>query len=227
MEKIPGKKVTPLWIVAAFVTLTEAILGIAVTQVQGGVQIALTIFVITFGIFVAVAFFLILWNRPYVFYPPSEYKDSDPTRFVEAMKKGMNKFELNLDHLNDQLNLARNEIVNEAVHDVGVASEGARQQVELAVSNQMEKLRKHVTKLQEVAGEIKVEFIGMEGIRKKVLEFLKSDDYHPMTSYGIAQRLEIEVPDVKDALQTLEKDRAIISSLSGKFRIYEINSSTK
>lgn len=79
-------RVTPLWIVAAFVTLTEAVLGIAVTQVTGGVQIALTGFVIVFALLVSGAFFFILWNRPYVFYSPAEYGGTDPKHFVDAMR---------------------------------------------------------------------------------------------------------------------------------------------
>jgi hypothetical protein len=86
-EVIPTQsRVTPLWIVAAFVTLTETVLGFAVTQVTGGVQIALTCFVIIFALLVAGAFFFILWNRPYVFYSPAEYAGADPKHFVQAMK---------------------------------------------------------------------------------------------------------------------------------------------
>jgi len=82
----PKWKVTPLGIVAAFVTLTEAVLGFAVTQVSGGVQVALAAFFIVFALLVAGAFFAILWYKAYVFYPPSEYGDSDPTKFIDAMK---------------------------------------------------------------------------------------------------------------------------------------------
>lgn len=88
-EQLQGKlgpRITPLWIVAAFVTMTESVLGYALTQVDGGVQIALTAFVISFAILVAGAFFVILWNRPYVFYPPSEYGDKDPKAFVDALR---------------------------------------------------------------------------------------------------------------------------------------------
>ncbi len=81
-----GPRITPLWIVAAFVTMTETVLGYALTQVDGGVQIALTTFVISFALLVAGAFFVILWNRPYVFYPPSEYGDTDPKAFVDALR---------------------------------------------------------------------------------------------------------------------------------------------
>jgi hypothetical protein len=79
-------KITPLWIVATFVTLTETVLGVAVTQVTGGVQVALTCFVIIFAVLVASAFFAILWSRPYVFYSPSEYGETDPRGFIDAMR---------------------------------------------------------------------------------------------------------------------------------------------
>jgi hypothetical protein len=82
---IPSK-ITPLWIVAAFVTLTETVLGMALTRVNGGVQVALTCFVILFALLVAGGFFLILWNRPYVFYSPGEYGNTDPKGFIEAMR---------------------------------------------------------------------------------------------------------------------------------------------
>lgn len=95
-----GGKITPLWIVAAFVTLTEAVLGYAITKTEGGVQIALTVFVICFALLVFGAFFLVLWFKPYVFYPPSEYFDGDPKKFVEAMRPPENR-------VADQIQLAQ------------------------------------------------------------------------------------------------------------------------
>ena len=83
-QKNESRWITPLGIVAAFVTLTESVLGIALTQVSGGVQIALTVFVIVFALLVAFAFFLILWFRPFVFYSPSEFGDHNPKEFIDA-----------------------------------------------------------------------------------------------------------------------------------------------
>lgn len=85
----PKGRITPLWIIAAFLTLTEAVLGYAVTQTTDGVQIALTCFVIGFALLVAAAFFVILWNRPFVFYSPSEYGSIDPKTFISAMKSSI------------------------------------------------------------------------------------------------------------------------------------------
>lgn len=76
--KTPRLRLTPLGIVATFVTLTEAVLGLALTQVSGGVQIALTVFLIVYAFLTAGSFFLILWFRPYVYYSPSEFENSDP-----------------------------------------------------------------------------------------------------------------------------------------------------
>jgi hypothetical protein len=79
-------QITPLWIVAAFVTLTEIVLGYAVTKTTDGIQVSLTVFVILFALSVAGVFFVILWNRPYVFYAPSEYGSVDPKSFIDAVK---------------------------------------------------------------------------------------------------------------------------------------------
>jgi len=68
------------------VALTETVLGIALTQVSNGVQIALTVFVIVFPLLVAGGFFFILWHRAYVFYAPSEYGNVDPEQFMSAMR---------------------------------------------------------------------------------------------------------------------------------------------
>lgn len=81
------KVLTPLWIIALFLSLAETILGIAVTQTSGGIQVSLTVFVLSFPVLVAIGFFAILWNRPYVFYSPSEFGALDVLRYVEAMQR--------------------------------------------------------------------------------------------------------------------------------------------
>src|SRR5437588_3100276 len=81
------KPITPLWVVALFVSFTEAVLGVAVPHTQGGIQIALTIFVLAFPVLIAVAFFLILWFKPYVFYPPTDFGDQiNVLDYVSAMR---------------------------------------------------------------------------------------------------------------------------------------------
>jgi phage replication-related protein YjqB (UPF0714/DUF867 family) len=81
------QRMTPLWVISLFVSLTEVVTGIAVTKATGGVQVALTIFVIAFPMLVALGFFLILWFRPYVLYPPTEFSGgTDVAAYVRAMR---------------------------------------------------------------------------------------------------------------------------------------------
>ncbi len=84
----PNSSMTPLWVISLFLSLTEVVTGIAVTQATGAVQVALTVFVIAFPALVASAFFAILWDRPHVLYPPTEFAGgADIESYVGAMRR--------------------------------------------------------------------------------------------------------------------------------------------
>jgi len=86
--ELEKRAITPLWVISLFVSLSETVLGIAVTQTSGNIQAALTAFVIGFPLLIAGAFFVILWNRPEVLYAPTEYgKETDVTSFAKAMRR--------------------------------------------------------------------------------------------------------------------------------------------
>lgn len=84
----PHTKMTPLWVISLFLSLTEVVAGVAVTQTTGTIQVALVAFVIIFAVLVAVMFFVLLWFRPWTFYPPSEYANVDVQQYVEALRGG-------------------------------------------------------------------------------------------------------------------------------------------
>ena len=80
------RRLTPLWVISLLVGLTEATLGVAVTQTTGAVQVALTIFVVVFPVLIAAGFFAVLWYKPYAFYAPSEYgKQVSVEQYVQAI----------------------------------------------------------------------------------------------------------------------------------------------
>lgn len=82
------RAMTPLWVISLFVSLSETVTTIAVTQATGNIKVALTSFVIVFPVLVGSAFFAILWARPYVLYPPTEFGgQTDVTKFVDAMRR--------------------------------------------------------------------------------------------------------------------------------------------
>lgn len=74
-DRISDQKrvLTPLWIIALFISLTETVLGVGVIQTSGGIQIALTVFVLSFPLLIAGTFFFTLWKKPWVLYAPTEY----------------------------------------------------------------------------------------------------------------------------------------------------------
>lgn len=97
-------RLTPLSIIAMFLSLSEAVGGFAATQTEGGLQIALGSFVILFPIGIAVAFFYILWDRPYVLYPPREYGGkTDVAKYVDAMRQRSSKEAALLDGLDKRI----------------------------------------------------------------------------------------------------------------------------
>jgi len=82
------KPITPLWIISAFVALTETVVGVSAIQTTGGVQVAFTVFAIFFPILIFSLFILILWKKPYVLYSPIEFgQNTDVSTFVAAMKQ--------------------------------------------------------------------------------------------------------------------------------------------
>jgi len=97
--QLPKGKITPLGIIAGFLTIVEIVAGTVLTKVEGNIQLMLTWFVLIFPILVFIGFFAILWNRPWVFYPPSEYGDKGPRVFVEGMNPKMMQAVENLSDL--------------------------------------------------------------------------------------------------------------------------------
>jgi hypothetical protein len=75
MQLPPKGKLTPLWIIALFVSFAEAISVGALIATEGDVQLLLTYFVILFPTGVALAFFVILYFKPKNFYAPGDYRD--------------------------------------------------------------------------------------------------------------------------------------------------------
>jgi hypothetical protein len=86
----PSKIINPLWIISIFFSFTEVALGYVVFNTTGGIQIALTCFVIGFPILVAAAFFALLWFRPEHLYAPKDFGSDESflRSIADARKAG-------------------------------------------------------------------------------------------------------------------------------------------
>ena len=72
--------------IGALVGVTDAGLVYVGTATDGGIQLAVLAFLGLYTCALAGMFFLILWARPWVLYPPSEYRSTSAREFVAAMQ---------------------------------------------------------------------------------------------------------------------------------------------
>jgi hypothetical protein len=77
------KALTPLWIISLFFSFTEIVLGYAVFNTTGGIQIALTCFVIIYPMLIAICFFWILIHYPGHIYAPADFENNK--FFIESI----------------------------------------------------------------------------------------------------------------------------------------------
>ena len=88
MKEERKMRMTPLLLIAAFLSLTEIIAGVTVLKTAGIIQIILTVFVVTFPVFISIAFFYLLAFRNYVLFAPHEYaEDTSVSEYVQAMSR--------------------------------------------------------------------------------------------------------------------------------------------
>ena len=84
-EKYPAV-LNPLWIISLFLSTSEALAVLGATQLVGWEQGLLVIFSVLFPGLVSVAFFAVIWKRPYVLYAPKDFTEAtNVANYVEAM----------------------------------------------------------------------------------------------------------------------------------------------
>jgi hypothetical protein len=101
----PPQNINPLWIITLFFSFTEVALGFAVFNTIGGIQIALTSFVIIFPLLSAIGFFTLLWSRPEHLYAPKDYTNDEAfLKSIEGARTSRTNI-INLDkEIQDRIN---------------------------------------------------------------------------------------------------------------------------
>ena len=82
-RKLPN---SPLAVIGLFFGLAELGLGYGASFATGWVQSAVLAFMALFATGITATFFVFLWKRPWVFYPPSEFSSVPVERYVGAMR---------------------------------------------------------------------------------------------------------------------------------------------
>jgi len=85
---------TPLKLISAFVGLIDTVLTVGITHTAGGIQIALTAFVIGFTTLVAFGFFFLLWHKPEVLLTQPTFKSAaEGAEYIAALRGIVKKAE--------------------------------------------------------------------------------------------------------------------------------------
>ena len=82
-RKLPN---SPLSVICLFFGLVEVGLAYSSGVSTGSVQIAVLVFMALFATGIAATFFVFLWYRNWVFYPPSEFPNATVENYVNAMR---------------------------------------------------------------------------------------------------------------------------------------------
>jgi hypothetical protein len=67
------RRMSPLWVIASFVSVTETVAGVSLNFTAGHVQCVLTWFVVGYAVLVLACFFITLWVWPSKLYSPYDY----------------------------------------------------------------------------------------------------------------------------------------------------------
>lgn len=88
-QKIPPTNTlwTPLKLISAFVSVLDTVITVGITQTAGGIQIALTAFVIAFTTSVAFGFFFLLWHKPEVLLTQPAFRSAaEGAEYIAALR---------------------------------------------------------------------------------------------------------------------------------------------
>ena len=77
---------SPLSVIALFFGAVEFGLAYSAGVSSGSIQVAVLVFMALFATGIAITFFVFLWKRNWVFYPPSEFVSVPVQSYVDAMR---------------------------------------------------------------------------------------------------------------------------------------------
>jgi hypothetical protein len=184
IEKVKAVN-NPLTIIAIFAALAEIAGTVALKLVAEDLQGTFIWFVMLFPGLLVLLFFVTLNFNPKVLYAPSDFKNEE--NFLNAIR-GANNLSLNLDEVQTQLEIAKTQIIDDAIKQIGIAGENQRTRLEEIVNLRIEPIQERVETTRESAESVAYLDARNMSIRQKILALL-SLEQRAMSQQEIFNRI--------------------------------------
>jgi uncharacterized tellurite resistance protein B-like protein len=220
IEKIRAVQ-NPLTVIAIFAALAEVAGTVALATVDKELQRTFVWFVMAFPTSLVLLFFVTLNFNPTVLYAPSDFRNEE--NFLNTLV-GRNELSSSFQSLTTQLEVAQQQIVTEAVKQVGAAGETERKKLTQIVNQQIELVREKVESTRESAEEITYEAIlrafPRSELQARIIELLTKNK-KPMTADDIAYAVSMSQLATNRALEKLARRGAVvmIEGQNGELRV--------
>jgi hypothetical protein len=141
----------PLTIMAIFAALAEVAGTVALGIVAQELQFIFIWFVMFFPILLVLLFFITLNFNPKVLYAPSDFRDEE--NFLNVLR-GVNNVSAGLNEVQGQLEIAKGQIIDEAIKQIGIAGENERARLGEIVNGELKAIQERVESTRESAQEV-------------------------------------------------------------------------
>jgi uncharacterized tellurite resistance protein B-like protein len=155
VEKIRAVQ-NPLTVISIFAGLAEVAGTVALGLVDKELQHIFVWFVMAFPTIIVALFFITLNFNPKVLYAPSDFRNEE--NFLNTLI-GQKELSGNFQSLTKQLEVAKQQIVTEAVKQVGAAGESERRKLASIVGQQIDLVKEKVESTRESAEELTLEAV--------------------------------------------------------------------
>ncbi len=138
----------PLTVIAIFAGLSEIASTAALAAVDKDLQHIFVWFVMAFPVLLVGLFFLTLNFNPRVLYAPSDFRSDDNFLNMIAGERELSK---SFQEITSQLEVAKQQILDESIKGVGAAGENEREKLKSIVNQQIELIRERVESTRDSA----------------------------------------------------------------------------
>jgi hypothetical protein len=220
IEKIKAVN-NPLTIIAIFAALAEVAGTVALKLMAENLQTVFIWYVMLFPVLLVIFFFTTLNFNPKVLYAPSDFKNEENFLSVIA---GVNRISVDLYDVQQQLELAKTHIIEDATKQISVISKQERTRLIEVVNNRIKSVQQKIETTRESAENVAIRTLGPlrpgVDLKEEVIAIL-SKEKRPMTPEEIHKLLEES--QIIDGQYSIGHLRHLLHRLEGRYFEFQLS----